>query len=658
MTGRNDAPLANADEFRIEEGGASILNVLANDDDVDSDDDPGTLRIVAASAAAPGAVVTFAGVAGAGLVYRPSNGGAFAGLGEGETAIDTITYTIEDSHGARATGSSLVTVVGRNDAPTAGPDQGTTDEDTAISIGVLTNDSDPDIHDRLFIGAINGIAIAPGAHVSLTSGAIASVGADGALHYDPTTGFSHLAAGQTAIDTFSYTAFDGHGGASTANVSVSINGRNDAPVVIDDALSTPASTRLTIAASSLLANDIDPDTGDGIAIVGIDASSTIGTVGFDGTTVSYDPGSHFRGLGEGETATDTFNYRVTDRYGETATGHVAVQVHGVNDAPVAADDSVLTDEDTPVTMNVRANDTDPDVHDAPPTIASIDTSGTHGQVTLNADGSLTYDPRGRFDSLNNGQTAYDSFTYRISDSHGASDEATVTVAIAGRSDTERLIDSFESPFSAANRTSSIVTTVTEYQETDGARKLYEQTDGLSMARLEAYGTSAQKVGSQTVSALEAFLGMPDRSLPKDPGDNTFPANGSAFKVRVSAQAGDEISFDWMFDARDTVSTSPADNDYAVFTVVGGAGPELFKLSDVRQTGDQGASGWRSSIYTATTTGELTLGFGAVNDRIADALGQGSVLLVDNLRFNRDFDHGYQIVDHQADGRFETVIATP
>ena len=122
------------------------------------------------------------------------------------------------------------------------------------------------------------------------------------------------------------------------------------------------------------------------------------------------------------------------------------------------------------------------------------------------------------------------------------------------------------------------------------------------------------------------------------------------------QAGDEISFDWMFDARDTVSTPPADNDYAVFTVVGGAGPELFKLSDVRQTGDQGASGWRSSIYTASTTGELTVGFGVVNDRVADALGQGSVLLVDNVRFNRDFDQGYQTVDHQADGRFETVVA--
>lgn len=201
----------------------------------------------------------------------------------------------------------------------------------------------------------------------------------------------------------------------------------------------------------------------------------------------------------------------------------------------------------------------------------------------------------------------------------------------------------------------MVTTVGQYQETAGASP-YRPTDGQFMARLEAFGTSAQKIGSQTVSALEGFLGIPDRSLPRDPGDNSLPANGSAFRLKLNVQAGDEISFDWMFDARDTVSAPPADNDYAVLTVVGGAGAELFKLSDVRQTGDHGASGWRSSIYTASTAGELTIGFGAVNDRVADASGQGSVLLVDNVRFNRDFDHGYQIVDHQADGRFETVVA--
>ena len=48
-------------------------------------------------------------------------------------------------------------------------------------------------------------------------------------------------------------------------------------------LSTTASTRLTVAASTLLANDVELDTGDGMTLVGIDSSSTLGAVSFDGT---------------------------------------------------------------------------------------------------------------------------------------------------------------------------------------------------------------------------------------------------------------------------------------------------------------------------------------------------------------------------------------
>ena len=490
VTGLNDAPVANLDTASAVENGAPItIDVLANDDDVDSDDDRGTLRIVAASAAS-GAVVTFAGAAGAGIVYHPSNTGAFDGLGVGETGVDAISYTIEDSHGARASGSVSVIVAGRNDAPTAGSDQGETNEDTAVTLAVLSNDTDPDLRDRLSISAINGTAVTPGAPVALASGAIVIANLDGTLRYDPAAAFSHLARGQAVADTFSYTAADGHGGAGTATVLVTVNGRNDAPIPGADALATDASTRLTVAASTLLSNDTDPDAGDGITLIGIDTSSTLGTVNFDGATVTYDPNGHFRGLGEGETATDTFTYRIADHDGAISSGSVAITIRGLKDPPTASDDSGSTDEDTPLTLHVLANDTDPDVHDTL-TIASIDTSGTRGQVTVNLDGSITYDPRGRFDSLDAGQTDHDSFTYRVSDGHGGTDDATVTVAISGKPDSERLVDSFEAPFLSPNRTSSVVTTEGQYQETDGAHGLYRPTDGQFMARLEAYGLDLQ-----------------------------------------------------------------------------------------------------------------------------------------------------------------------
>ena len=76
-----------------------------------------------------------------------------------------------------------------------------------------------------------------------------------------------------------------------------------------------------------------------------------GTVTFAGGSVTYTPNGNFNG-------SDSFTYTVSDGNGGTDTATVNVTVNPVNDAPVAADDSATTDEDTPVTVNVVANDTD------------------------------------------------------------------------------------------------------------------------------------------------------------------------------------------------------------------------------------------------------------------------------------------------------------
>ncbi len=82
---------------------------------------------------------------------------------------------------------------------------------------------------------------------------------------------------------------------------------------------------------------------------------------------------------------------------------------------------------------VLANDTDPDTGDVL-TVSGVDTSGTLGEVPWNADGSFTYDPNGQFEDLAVGETATDTFTYTVSDGHGGSDTASVTITISGVND--------------------------------------------------------------------------------------------------------------------------------------------------------------------------------------------------------------------------------
>ncbi len=97
IIGANDAPVAIGDAASAAANASAAINVLGNDDDIDSDDDPGSLRVVDGHAASGNA--TFSGQPGAGVIYDPA--GRYTYLGVGQTATDTITYVIQDRHGAR-----------------------------------------------------------------------------------------------------------------------------------------------------------------------------------------------------------------------------------------------------------------------------------------------------------------------------------------------------------------------------------------------------------------------------------------------------------------------------------------------------------------------------------------------------------------------------
>ena len=103
-----------------------------------------------------------------------------------------------------------------------------------------------------------------------------------------------------------------------------------------------------------------------------------------------------------------------------------------NSAPIAADDAVTVSEDaSSVDIDVLANDTDADGDEF--AVIGRDTSGTIGRVPI-SNGALRYDPDGRFEDLNAGETATDSFTYTISDGRGGTSTATVNITITGVDD--------------------------------------------------------------------------------------------------------------------------------------------------------------------------------------------------------------------------------
>lgn len=103
---------------------------------------------------------------------------------------------------------------------------------------------------------------------------------------------------------------------------------------------------------------------------------------------------------------------------EWATFSDTVDNHEYNDDPNPQPDTAVTDEDTPVTIPVLDNDTDPNND----TLTVTDGSATHGTVTVNDDGSITYTP----DQDYNGE---DTITYTVRDPDGNTGTSTVTVTV-------------------------------------------------------------------------------------------------------------------------------------------------------------------------------------------------------------------------------------
>jgi VCBS repeat-containing protein len=213
---------------------------------------------------------------------------------------------------------------------------------------------------------------------------------------------------------------EGRTGIIAFNQTPELIPENEPPLAEDDDATTDEDSPVTVAALGVLDNDYDPDVGDTLTVTAVDTSGTAGAVNAwdaDGS-FTYDPNEQFEYLQAGNSTTDSFTYAVSDGNGGIDTATVTITINGVNDPPVAVNDSATTPQDTLVTIDVLNNDSDIDGD-----ILTVDsvTQGISGSVTNNG-GNVTYTPDPGF-------IGTDSFNYTVIDSNGGTDTATVSVNV-------------------------------------------------------------------------------------------------------------------------------------------------------------------------------------------------------------------------------------
>ncbi|HGZ6654714.1 TPA: tandem-95 repeat protein, partial [Vibrio parahaemolyticus] len=300
---------------------------------------------------------------------------------------DSFTYIVT-SGGVSESTTVNVDVTPVNDAPVAKDDIATTQEDTAVTIDVLPNDTDID-GDTLRIDS---------ASVPKEQGTVEVV--NGKLVFTPAENFN----GDAEI---TYTVTDG-ALTDQATVKVTVNAVNDTPVVesniADQALAedfTPYTIDLNTAFSDL-------DNVDGELTFSVSGNSNIQVAIVNGIA-TITPTADWNG-------SETLTFTATDPSGESISQTVNFTVAPVAD--IVADKATVV-EDTPTIIKVLGNDT----FEGDGKVVSLDTNNgpANGTVSVNPDGSVTYTP-------NDNYVGKDTFTYVVT-SGGVSESTTVEVNV-------------------------------------------------------------------------------------------------------------------------------------------------------------------------------------------------------------------------------------
>ena len=285
----------------------------------------------------------------------------------------------------------------------------------ATGVPIAVNDTYAATEDTLLTvtapGVLGNDTPATGLTASLLSGT-----SHGSLNFATDGGFTYQPApNYFGIDSFSYRASNGSVSSNVATVTINVNAANDAPVAVNNSYSMAQDGTLTVAAPGVLGNDSDPDGNAITAVVPFGAASNGTVTGNANGGFSYTPSAGFTG-------TATFTYQASDGTLTSAPATVSITVNP-NQAPIAVNDSANTTRNVATTINVIANDSDPDGTIAANTVTIVTQPNKGGTVVVNANGTVNYTPKLNFKGT-------DVFTYNVKDNlNKLSNTATVRVNV-------------------------------------------------------------------------------------------------------------------------------------------------------------------------------------------------------------------------------------
>lgn len=544
----NDAPVA-LDASVTATAGTSLGFLLAA---TDVDDSQAVLSFNIVSGPAYGSFVQ----SGSFISYVP-----FAN----HPGTDSLSFTVEDDEGAVSEeGLVTITVVEQNSNPNAEDASLFTDEDTPVSSELTAADPDGDF---LLFEVVS----------EPSGGSVGFVG--NYVTYTPDPDFN-------GDDSFTYWVEDPDGAHSVpATVSVSVTAVNDAPRVLNDAVTLDEDTSVDLAVTSFIE---DVDSAD--LVYAIESGANDGVSSLVDGILNYRPFADFNG-------TDSLILSAND--GEfTTTVVINWTVLAIADAPVANPGTINILEDVPSVVTFPATDADGD-----PLTIEIIQEPTQGAVSVDDDGNYVYSPPGNF-------SGSDSLRYRVSDGTFTSSEAELILNVVAVNDSpvvtgDNLTVDEDGEVSASLNASDVDSDTFSFELVEGPLHGQVSID----SNIAIYTPDPDYFGEDSWT----YRAVDDGGATSDPAIvnvNVAPVNDSPVTVDELFEVNDDMGWTFVLNASDV------DGDFLTVTVVEGP-----LQGEVTWNGTEGT-------YTPTTNDNGFDGFSySVSDGTTDSLVANVTLLV-------------------------------
>jgi Ca2+-binding RTX toxin-like protein len=450
------------------------------------------------------------------------------------SGADSFVFTASDGLGGTRQGTVNVLVKPNQHPAIIDPRVASTDEDTPVTINVLTGVSDPNGDDFAVVARTDG------AHGNV----VCTI--DGDCTYKPHPNFN-------GTDSYTYTVSDGKGvgGMVTGTIKVTVLSVNDPPVIHTPQL--VATAEGTPVVRNVLAGAFDPD-GDAVTVVS-KTNPEHGTLSCTPTgDCTYTPIGNFFG-------DDSFTFTASDGLGGDTVGTVNISVNNADDdgpPQIDVEQFIVTTEDNPATKNVLTGAFDPD--GGPLSVISW-TQGLLGNVDCTAAGECTYTP----DPDAFGE---DLFHFLAQDVHGNVTVGHVWVTITSVNDPPVIVSPLAVGTTEEMETSPIDVLAGAYDPEGGAVRLSAWTNGANGSV-----TCTADTGPCTYTPNINFFGADSFTFTisdSDGGNTVGTVNISVVGINDAPEIVDP---QWVYTEPDTAVTKNVlegsfDPDNDTLTVIG------------------------------------------------------------------------------------------